>query len=114
MSHRPQRKRKNTHRHTEQQQNEFDVSDANKKSDLCLKRTKKISDEDKFDDSDATKKKSDTCLKDRKKDIDISGTHVAVEYDSTDLPPVKFVDINSLPESPNKKLSSTDVTTQQV
>ena len=49
-----------------------------------------------------------------KKDIDISGTHVVVEYDSTDLPPVRYVDINSLPESLNKKLSSTDVTTQQV
>ena len=78
MSHRPQRKRNNTHRHTEQQQNKFHVSDANKKSDLCLKRTKKISDEDKFDDSDATNKKSDVCLKETKKDIDISGTHVVV------------------------------------
>ena len=109
MSHRqewPQRKRK-------EQQHKFDDSDANKKSDLCVKRPKNISDEDKFHDSDATNKKSDVYLKETKH-IDISGTHVVVEYDSTDLPPVKFVDINSLPESPNKKLSSTDVTPQQV
>ena len=73
-----------------------------------------ISDKDKFDDSDSTNKKSDIYVKQTKKDIGISGTHIVVEYDSTDLPPVKFVDINSLPESPNKKLSSTDVTNQQV
>jgi hypothetical protein len=40
--------------------------------------------------------------------------NVVVEYNITDLPPVKFVDLNSLPESPSKKLSSTDVTPQQV
>ena len=110
MSHRqewPQRKRK-------EQQHKFDDSDANKKSDLCVKRPKNISDEDKFDESDATNKKSDVYLKETNKHIDISGTHVVVEYDSTDLPPVKFVDINSLTESPNKKLSSTDVTPKQV
>jgi hypothetical protein len=114
MSHRPERKRKTTHRHREQQQNEFDDTETKKKSDICRKRTKNISDKSNFDDSDATNINSDTCLEDTKKDIDISGTHVVVEYDSTDLPPVKYVDINSLPESPNKKLSSTDVTTQQV
>ena len=96
----------------EQQQHKFD--DSNKKSDLCVKRPKNISDEDKFHDSDATNKKSDVYLKETNRHIDISGTHVVVEYDSTDLPPVKFVDINSLPESPNKKLSSTDVIPQQV
>ena len=43
----------NKHRHIEQEQ---DDSYAKKKSYLSVKRTKKISDEDKFDDSDATNK----------------------------------------------------------